>query len=102
MNLFQDIDQARLAKIKKYQDGYEQLIQIIQERVEYYLSENPDLLMSYLYRMDIDEKALRQFENENNFELYSKYLAELILERQLERLKSKENFKQPPIEGWEW
>lgn len=77
-----------------------QLINLIAERVEHLLGSQPDLLMSYLYRLDIEERAIKKALN--NHEDAVQQLAELIFQRQLQRVLSKRQYKQKPIKGWEW
>ena len=77
-----------------------QILELIKTRVAELMRVQPDLLMSYLYRLDIDEqkvdKSLKDHENA------IEKIAGLILERQIERVKTKLDIKQDPIEGWEW
>ena len=79
----------------------ELLLEMIATKVLEYLEHDTELLFSYLYRLDIKEekveKALLPFgEKAPHYAI-----AELILERQIERAKTKKELKQNPIEGWE-
>lgn len=81
-------------------DQGESLLDQIRDRVDQYLAENPELLMSYLYRLDIAEhkiQAVLKFSSDVPHDL-----AKLIYSRQLERLHTKQQYKQDPIEGWEY
>jgi len=77
------------------------LLAAIEQRVAELLREDPDLLFSYLYRLDIPQSAIE-------FALYhsepltpQQALAHVILERQRTRLRTKRSFPQKPIEGWD-
>lgn len=79
----------------------ELLLEMIATKVLDYLEHDPELLLSYLYRLDVKEEKVEKalsFRNEKPPHLA---IAELILERQLERAKTKRDMKQKPIEGWE-
>lgn len=77
------------------------LLAAIEERVRQLMNEDPDLLFSYLYRLDIPQSAIE-------FALYhsepltpQQALAHVILERQRTRLKTRRSYPQKPIEGWD-
>jgi len=78
----------------------EELYQAIQDRVANMLDKQPELLMSYLYRLDIEETKIKAAINSNVETV--KGLAVLILERQKQRIETKSKYQQGPIEGWEW
>lgn len=88
-----------------YDDGIsdEQMLHIIELRVTELLSQSPDLLFSYLYRLDISEPKIKQALHTSEGISPNLALARLILERQKQRIASKKKYKQdPPIEGWEF
>lgn len=78
------------------------LIQAIYQRVEYLLEFDKDLLVSYLYRLDISESkiniAIIPAEDGNPIMA----ITMLIIERQKQRVASKNKYKVKPIEGWEF
>ncbi len=80
----------------------EQWLEAIADRVQWFLDNDKDLLLSYLYRLDIDENkindALAPIANEPAHII----LAKVILERQKLRLLTKNRYKVQPIEGWEY
>ena len=81
------------------------VLSIIRERVAHYLETDPGLLMSYLYRLDVLESRLRPlFEKGSAPRDLIDDIAELILERQIQRIKTKKKFGKTSIEeeGWEW
>jgi hypothetical protein len=71
------------------------LLTLFSQRVQELLDQNPDLLFSFLYRLDIDEVKIKQsFQTENPVAA----LATLIIERQKARIQSKAQYGQPPAE----
>jgi len=78
------------------------MIEEISVRVADMLDKKPELLMSYLYRLDIEESKINHALKMSNVILAPKALAELIWERQKQRLETKKKYKQDPIEGWEF
>lgn len=78
------------------------MLLLIENRVTELMTQSPDLLFSYLYRLDIQEvkikEALAHEKDAPNLAL-----SKLILDRQRQRIASKKKYKQdPPIEGWEY
>ncbi|MDF1699273.1 MAG: hypothetical protein P1U56_25685 [Saprospiraceae bacterium] len=79
------------------------LYNAIKDRVEYYLNTNPELLMSYLYRLDVLEVKINAILAPNSPVPPLEGLSRLILERQKERIATKKKYKSdPPIPGWEF
>jgi len=75
----------------------------IRGRVEYFLEKNPELLMSYLYRLDVLEVKLNAVLAPDAVVAPIDGLARLILNRQKERIATKQKYKSgPPIPGWEF
>ena len=52
-------------------------------------------LVSILYRVDVSESKLKQLLKEENHEEAGKIIAELIIERQLQKIKTRQQFKLP-------
>lgn len=77
------------------------LFQMILDRVDYLISHDVDLLMSYLYRLDVEEKDIRKVMDLNAVLPANEGIARLILERQKKRIATKRKYKQDPIEGWD-
>ena len=79
----------------------QQLLQIIEARVVELLQTNPELLMSYLYRLDVLEKDINTMLQCGSDQIASGF-ARLIYERQMVRWRTKQAIKVDPIEGgWE-
>ena len=66
---------------------------LIRDRVEELLARNPDLLMSYLYRLDVDEQKIQSVLNNFGGEDILTALADLIWKRQVQRVESKRLYK---------
>jgi hypothetical protein len=79
----------------------EEMIDIISVRVEQLLKADPDLLMSYMYRLDVLEKKIKAA-LQVSLEPVHLTFARLIWERQKERMQTKKKYKQDPIEGWDF
>lgn len=78
----------------------EQMIEEISIRVADMMEGNIELLMSYLYRLDIlEEKIQHAFKMANVVPAHTA-LAELIWQRQKERIATKQKYKQGPIVDW--
>lgn len=83
-------------------DDEEQILNAIKGRVGELMDKNPELLMSYLYRLDVLEKDLNKvLKNPSPISLVDS-ISMLIWERQKKRLETKKKYKQDPIEGWEY
>ena len=75
----------------------------IRDRVAYLLDKNPELLMSYLYRLDVLEVKINAVLSPNAVVAPIDGLARLILDRQKARIATKKKYKSdPPIPGWEF
>jgi|Wag4MinimDraft_19_1082662.scaffolds.fasta_scaffold03159_1 hypothetical protein len=82
-----------------------ELLGVLTARVEEMLTHEPDLLMSLLYRNDIDEKLILMALQPSLHESVSTALARLVLERYKQRSASKKTVVVEPKdipEGWEW
>lgn len=82
--------------------GEDDLLHAIKVRVSELLDQDPALLFSYLYRLDVLEVDLKRVLSWHHGQNPVDSISELILERQKNRIATKEKYRQPPIEGWEW
>ena len=73
-------------------EAEEQLIFHLTARVEQLLETQPDLLFSWMYRMDVLESKIQFVLNSDAPMATSEALARLIWDRQKERLKTKSEF----------
>ena len=77
------------------------MLQHIAYRVEKLLKADPELLMSYMYRLDVEEKNIKAALEVSTAPVHITF-AQLIWERQKQRIITKKKYKQDPIEGWEF
>ncbi len=73
----------------------------IADRVESMLKGDPDMLMSYLYRLDVEQVKI-EAALKTSITPAHVTLANLIWERQKQRIETKKKYKVEPIEGWEF
>ncbi len=82
----------------------ETLRQIISDHINYLITHNLNSLYAILYRVDVSEKKLKELLETNSDEDAGKLIAGLIIERQLQKIRSRsENRGDKKInedEGW--
>lgn len=78
-----------------------EMILHIADRVERMLKGDPDLLMSYLYRLDVTQKSIQSAMDTSPFPVHVTF-AQLIWDRQKQRIETRKRYRQDPIEGWEF
>lgn len=83
------------------ESDYQNLLEMIEKRVEELLEKDSGLLFSYIYRLDVSEQLVRQVMSDDNLDSV-KSLSKLIMDRQMQRLHTKKTIVQKPIRGWEW
>lgn len=71
----------------------EKMVEILAEKVQAYLDYNIGLLMSYLYRLDVSEKSIKDALHNNDEDAGHIAIARLIWKRQKQRLKTKNEYK---------
>jgi hypothetical protein len=82
-----------------------ELLDVLTERIGQMLEQQPDYLMSLLYRLDVLEPKIRVAMHPAAPEPAHRGLARLVLERQLQRMATKRNIKPKPLEDmdeWVW
>lgn len=77
----------------------EEIKNAIRNRVTELLNDDPELLMSYLYRLDVEEIKIQGMLASGIDPIDG--FTNLIFERQIARMKTKITYKQDPIEGWD-
>jgi hypothetical protein len=80
----------------------DQWLELIADRVSWFLEHDKDLLMSYLYRLDIPEEQIDKALTPIDPDPANIAIAKLIYKRQMERVATKIKYKVDPIEGWEF
>jgi NACalpha-BTF3-like transcription factor len=82
----------------------QEMINAISERVGELLDQDVGLLMSYLYRLDVSEEKAKAALQQRD-QSVSQAIAELIWQRQKQRMKTKKDIevrKDEDFEGLEW
>ncbi len=83
----------------------EELLGLLTEQVAYMIEYKMDYLLSLLYRLDVLEHKINHALSPVAIDMPAVGLAKLILERQKQRVATKEQYKQKTddeLEGWEW
>ncbi|MBT8218862.1 MAG: hypothetical protein KJP00_03510 [Bacteroidia bacterium] len=71
----------------------EELLDLLTEQVAYLIDRRLDFLLSLLYRLDIEEKKIKVVLYNQDLIEPARGLAQLILDRQKERNRTKEKYK---------
>ncbi|MEY3241349.1 MAG: hypothetical protein RIR11_2788 [Bacteroidota bacterium] len=83
----------------------EELLAVLTVRIENMLEQETDMLLSLLYRLDVEEKAILKALQPEIGETAASSLAKLVLKRQKQRWeikKSTEVDHNDIPKGWEW
>jgi hypothetical protein len=83
----------------------EELLAVLTIRIENMLEQETDMLLSLLYRLDVEEKAILKALQPEIGETAASSLAKLVLKRQKQRWeikKSTEVDHNDIPKGWEW
>jgi len=72
----------------------QELLQRLAGYINHLIVRDFNQLVSILYRLDVSENKLKQMLNDNSDEDAGKIIAALIIERQLQKIKSRQQFKQ--------
>jgi hypothetical protein len=72
---------------------HEQLIAELSQHINHLLQTNFEQLVNLLYRIDVSEKKLKQLLKDFPKEDAGNIIASLIVERQLEKIKSRNQYK---------
>ncbi|GEM_PF-304630 len=75
-----------------------QLLQLLADRIAYLATHNPEYLFSLLYRNDIAEEKIAQALSLDQPQPANIALARLVLERQKERLATRQRYQSPPLD----
>jgi hypothetical protein len=83
-SLIPNNDFERLEEFRKY----------LTEKMRDLLDKNYNLLINTLYRIDISEKKLSELFSSRNKELIPEKLADLIIERQIEKINFRKRYRE--------
>jgi len=70
----------------------EQWMEMLALRINELIANDFSRLIEILYRMDVDESKIRKVLKEHPLEDPGRIIGELIVERQVEKIKSRQNF----------
>ncbi len=90
-NLVSAINDSLGIELKK-EVSSDQLADILAEHINDLIDRNFNKLVNLLYRIDVNESKLREMLNENSNDV-GRVIAGLIIERQLQKIKSRESFR---------
>jgi plasmid maintenance system antidote protein VapI len=90
-----------LDKTEKEQISYQELTDLVADRIAHMLTTSPETLFSLLYRLDVSEKKVDAVMKGSDSRPTNVALAGLIIDRQIERLRTKKEYRQDNINGWE-
>ena len=96
-NLVSAINDSLGIELKKDLSA-DQLIDILAEHINDLIDRNFNKLVNLLYRIDVNESKLRQMLNENSTDA-GRVIAGLIVERQLQKIASRESFRNSDENG---
>mgnify|MGYP005853146317 CR=1 FL=1 len=79
-----------------------QLLALLSEHIAYLIDHRLEFLLSLMYRLDIDERKVNRALSPGHAEPAQLALARLVLERQQQRILTKQQYRQAPIDDAEW
>jgi hypothetical protein len=90
----QDLDRS-LAKVQEHLSApdREALLKELEETINWMILHRFDALVQVLYRMDVDEKKLRTMLEQPGDTDAARIIATLLLERQLQKLHTRRQFR---------
>jgi hypothetical protein len=91
-----DFDKAGISSIITSEsfDNLEQLKKYLTSRIIELLDRNYEKLLNILYRIDINEDKLNDLFGSKNRDYIPEHLAELIIERQLQKIKFRNAYRE--------
>jgi len=78
----------------------QELFELLADRIAYMIEYQIDMLLSLLYRLDIDEDKINQALTPKNPEPANIALARLVIQRQKQRIETKKQYKQQNTDNW--
>jgi hypothetical protein len=76
-----------------------EILAVLSERIDTMLEKEPDMLMSLLYRLDIEEKAILHALEPTTDVSAAMALAKIVLDRQKQRSATKKAISVRPLEN---
>lgn len=84
--------------LKEEPDDLEKFKAYLSAKFGYMLDHSYDTLINTLYRIDVDERKLERLFSDNNRDEIPSQLAELVIERQLMKIRTRNKFSNKNIE----
>jgi hypothetical protein len=72
---------------------YQQLLDLLSNHIDTLLKDDFSKLIQILYRLDVSEGKLRYLLQQNKGEMAASIIASLIVERQLQKIETRRQFK---------
>ena len=73
------------------------LLRLVADQVAFYIENRLETLLSLMYRLDVNQAAVEQALSPMAKRPANEVIAELIVERQKERIRTKQKYKQDPL-----
>jgi hypothetical protein len=94
--LIQELNQS-LALSLPEQIPHDKLVSLLTEKINSLITTDFDRLISILYRIDVSEAKLKYWLKENPAEDAARIIASLIIERQIQKMESRRQFKKTDL-----
>ena len=87
-----EIDESYLPTATTEADRLQALRRVLIQRIEELITKDTEKLMWILYRIDVSEAKVRAALTTNSSLNYAEALADLIIERQIQKVKTRQEF----------
>jgi hypothetical protein len=87
-----EIDESYMPVAQNEEERFKELRAVLIRRIEELIAKDLEKLMWILYRIDVSEKKVREALEINSSMNYAEALADLIIERQIEKIKTRQQF----------
>lgn len=84
-----------LARYFDLEQAHKALREILADAIEHMMEFKLEQLWATLYRIDVSEKKVRKALTEYGGRALALYLADLVIERQMQKIESRKQYKNP-------
>ena len=95
-----EIDKSYLPQSNNEEERFRELRAVLIRRIEELIEKDTEKLMWILYRIDVNEKKVHESLSANSSLVYPEVLADLIIERQIEKAKTRKQFNDSGTADW--
>ena len=88
-----EIDESLLPATQSQEEKFKAFRDLLIRRIEELAEKDMEKLLWILYRIDVNEKKLHRVLNETPPENFSATIADLIIERQMQKIESRKHFE---------